>query len=82
MASVSGIPRTKNSLKCGFAFVFIVCYSPFMPRKPAPKPDDPEESKRFVDMAREVEADESEEALERAFKKIVPPRQPARRQKA
>src|SRR5438045_6708829 len=47
----------------------------FMPRKPKPRPDDPAESKRFIDMAREVGADESEEgreAFERAFKKIVP----------
>jgi hypothetical protein len=46
-----------------------------MPRgskqKPTPKPDDPAESKRFIDMAREVEADESDDALDRAFKKVV-----------
>ena len=50
-------------------------YEGFMPRKPKPRPDDPAESKRFIDMAREVGADESEEgreAFERAFKKIVP----------
>jgi hypothetical protein len=33
--------------------------------------DDPEESKRFIHMAREVEVDESKDALERAFKKVV-----------
>jgi hypothetical protein len=43
-----------------------------MGRKPAPKPDDPEESKRFIDMAREVEADESKGALDRALDKVVP----------
>jgi hypothetical protein len=46
-----------------------------MPRKPKPQPDDPAESKRFVDMARELGADETEkgrEAFERAFKKVVP----------
>ena len=42
-----------------------------MGRKPAPKPDDPAQSKRFVDAAREAEADESEEAADRAFKKIA-----------
>jgi hypothetical protein len=45
-----------------------------MPRKPAPKPDDPAESKRFVDMARELGADETEkgrEAAERVFKKVA-----------
>jgi hypothetical protein len=46
-----------------------------MPRKPKPQPDDPAESKRFIDIARELGADETErgrEAFERAFKKIVP----------
>jgi hypothetical protein len=45
-----------------------------MPRKPKPKPDDPAGSKRFIDMAREIGADESEkgrEAFERAFKRVV-----------
>jgi hypothetical protein len=35
------------------------------------KPDDPEQSKRFLEAARQAEADESEEAAERAFKRIV-----------
>jgi hypothetical protein len=43
-----------------------------MPRKPAPKPDDPEQSKRFIETAEQVGADTDDEALERAFKKIVP----------
>lgn len=43
-----------------------------MARKPAPKPDDPEQSKRFIETAEEVGADTDDEALERAFKKIVP----------
>jgi len=42
-----------------------------MGRKPDPKPDDPAQSKRFIDTAKEVEADDGK-ALERAFKKIVP----------
>jgi hypothetical protein len=41
-----------------------------MPRKPAPPPDDPKQSKRFIDTATEVEADD-DKALERAFKKII-----------
>jgi len=45
-----------------------------MPRKPAPKPDDPEESKRFIDTAREVEASEDPKDFERAFKKVAPAR--------
>ena len=44
-----------------------------MSRKPAPKPDDAAQSKRFIDAAREAEADETEEGADRAFKKIVRP---------
>jgi hypothetical protein len=43
-----------------------------MGRKPAPKPDDPAQSKRFIATAEEVGADGDDGALERAFKKIVP----------
>ncbi len=39
--------------------------------KPKPKLTDTERHRRFVDMAREVEADESPDAFERAFKKVV-----------
>lgn len=42
-----------------------------MARKPKPKPDDPEQSKRFIEGAREAEVEEAPEAFERAFKKIV-----------
>jgi hypothetical protein len=42
-----------------------------MPRKPAPKPDDPEQSRRFIETAEEVGADTDDKALERAFKKIA-----------
>lgn len=41
-----------------------------MPRKPMPKPDDPEQSKRFIETAKEVDADD-EKALDRALKKIA-----------
>ena len=41
-----------------------------MGRKPNPKPDDPAQSKRFLEAAREAEADETEEGAERAFKSI------------
>lgn len=44
-----------------------------MPRKPTPKPDDPEQSKRFIDMAREVETDDDPIKFDRAFKKIAKP---------
>jgi len=42
-----------------------------MPRKPAPKPDDPEQSKRFIAMAREIGVDESEGAFERALMSVA-----------
>jgi hypothetical protein len=50
-----------------------------MARKPTARPDDPEEYKRFFKTAREVGADESPEAFERAFKKIVVPKPPLAR---
>jgi hypothetical protein len=42
-----------------------------MPCKPKPLPDNPEQFKRFIDMAREVEADDSPDALDRAFDKVI-----------
>jgi hypothetical protein len=48
-----------------------------MPQKPDQKPDDPEQSKRFIDAAREAEADETEEGAIRAFKKVVRPKKRA-----
>jgi hypothetical protein len=48
-----------------------------MPRKPT-KSDDPEQSKRFIDTAIEVGADGDDDALERAFRKIVLPKQRAK----
>jgi hypothetical protein len=47
---------------------------PDMPRKPAPKPDDPEESQRFLDTAREVEASDDPKDFERAFAKVAQPK--------
>ena len=46
-----------------------------MPRKP-PRPrktSDPEQLKRFINMAREVEVDERPEAFDRAFNKVMRP---------
>lgn len=43
-------------------------------KKPKPKPDDPEQSKRFIDAARGAGVDETGKEFERAFKKIVPPK--------
>ena len=47
-----------------------------MPRKPNPPPDDAEQSKRFIEIAREVEADGSKEEFDRAFKKVAKPQKP------
>ena len=44
--------------------------------KPKPKADDKAQSKRFIEKARELEADESGEAFEREFTKIIPPKRP------
>jgi hypothetical protein len=43
------------------------------------KEDDPKQSKRFIDAAKEAEADESEEGAERAFKKVIVPKRTASR---
>jgi hypothetical protein len=42
-----------------------------MPRKPKLPPDDPEQSKRFIDMAREVEAEKPSPDFERVFRKVA-----------
>jgi hypothetical protein len=39
--------------------------------KPKLKPDDPEQSKRFIETAKEVGADDDAKALDHAFKKIA-----------
>lgn len=48
-----------------------------MSRKPAPKPDDPKQAKRFIEMARELGVDESDGAFEKAMKKVVSAKQNA-----
>jgi hypothetical protein len=44
------------------------------PKRQNLKPDDPVQSKRFVEAAREIEADETGEAFRRALEKVVPPK--------
>lgn len=41
-----------------------------MPRKPSPPQDDPAQSKRFLDMAREVEAEQPSPNFESVFRKV------------
>jgi hypothetical protein len=42
-------------------------------KPPIPKPDDPKQSKRFIEAAREAQADETEEGAKRAFMRTVRP---------
>jgi hypothetical protein len=42
-----------------------------MPRRSKPKPDNPEQFKRFIEMARETGADATEEEFERAFRRVA-----------
>jgi hypothetical protein len=42
-----------------------------MPRKPTPKWDDPEESKRFLDEAKAAEASDDPKDFERALKAVA-----------
>ncbi len=53
-----------------------------MARKPKPIRDDPAESKRFIETAREVGADENGESFERVFKAIVSAGRPKSRDRA
>jgi hypothetical protein len=46
-------------------------------QKRTPKTTDKRQFERFVSTARKLGVDESEEAFDRAFKKIVPPKRPA-----
>lgn len=45
------------------------------PRLRKRKADDPEQYERFREFAREVETDESPEAFDRVFRKVVPPKE-------
>jgi hypothetical protein len=42
-----------------------------MSQKPKPKPDDDAQSRRFIEMAREVAADEDPKVFERTFKAVI-----------
>jgi hypothetical protein len=54
----------------------LACYHAGMPRKPKLPADNPEQFKRFIDMAREVKVDESKGAVDRAFRRIVQLKRP------
>jgi hypothetical protein len=48
-----------------------------MPKRKEPELDPKEQFKRFVETAREHELDESGKDLERAIRKVVPPKKPS-----
>lgn len=50
-----------------------------MARKSDAKPDDPKQYKRFIDAAREAGANQSREGADRAFRKIVKPPVPKKK---
>ena len=45
-----------------------------MPKKKKLKPDDPEQSARFIETAERIKADNDKELFEQALKKIIKPR--------
>lgn len=49
-------------------------------RKPKPEPDDPQQSERFVEVAKALDADQSGEGFIRALKSIAKPAPMNRRQ--
>jgi hypothetical protein len=55
------------------------CRMQDMAKKPERKPDDPEQYKRFLEAAKEAEADETEKGADKAFRKVA---KPTRRQDA
>lgn len=46
-----------------------------MPAK-KPKPDEKPQSERFIETAREIGADETQEGFDRAFKRVIAPHSP------
>jgi hypothetical protein len=56
---------------------------PSMSRKSKPKPDDPAQSKRFIDLAHELEAEGDDKgSFERAFRKVAGAERTSREPKA
>jgi len=42
-----------------------------MTRKTSHQPDDPEQSKRFIETTKQIGTDEAPEAFDKAFRKVV-----------
>lgn len=49
-----------------------------MDKKPKPRQDDPEQYQRFLDAAKEAEADELAKGADKAFRSVVKPRKPSK----
>ena len=45
-----------------------------MPKKPNPETDDKEQSERFIETAKALEADKNTELFERAIGTLIPPK--------
>ena len=45
-----------------------------MTAKPKPRPDNPEQSARFIEAAKRAEVDETEKGFEAAFRQLIRPR--------
>jgi hypothetical protein len=52
----------------------LVIIGALMPTRKPPQPDDPEQYRRFLETAKEVEADDTPGSLDRHFDLIVRPR--------
>lgn len=50
-----------------------------MTAKPKPKPDDPKQYARFLEAARDAQADETEEGANKAFRKVAKPQPPRKK---
>ena len=48
-----------------------------MPRKPNPKPDNEQQSKKFLETAKLIEADKTGKNFHKALEVITPPKKPA-----
>jgi hypothetical protein len=65
-------------IKAAFTMLDIPAPEPPVAANPKPKPDNPEQSKRFIDTAGQLETDDSPEAFETVFKRVGRPKAPTR----
>jgi hypothetical protein len=67
----NGNQPNQFGVNLAIAFKGLFRYHCRMPRKPKPKPDNPEQFKRFIDMAHEVGAEQPSPDFERVFRKVA-----------